>query len=116
VFQCLFVCLFSQENPELFPDFWPSSLPEGVYTGQRFAVCESGGKLYYCGGDTLGRAFLRYDPLSNDWTILPPLPSGRRGHTLAAVGQQIFVIGGLDAILRNPFFFNPVRSVCVCGV
>ena len=35
-----------------------------------------------------------YDPVANLWEDLPPMPEGRHGAGVAAVGGRIYVIGG----------------------
>jgi len=39
---------------------------------------------------------LRYDPAKDAWTELSPMPAPRGGAVAAAVGDYIYVIGGLD--------------------
>lgn len=58
------------------------------------AVTSHQGHLYALGGFAAPRSFRRYDPVSNSWTTLPDLPSGR--HHLAAFGFEgaIYYVGG----------------------
>jgi N-acetylneuraminic acid mutarotase len=66
------------------------------------------GKLYVIGGRLLGDGIPRpvnealssfndnemYDPVKNTWTKLEPMPTKRSGLASAAVGSNIYVIGG----------------------
>lgn len=37
-----------------------------------------------------------FDPKTNQWTALPPLPAGRSSHDLVIVGDQLVVVGGWE--------------------
>jgi N-acetylneuraminic acid mutarotase len=56
------------------------------------------GRIYAVGGQTDCRAATAsveaYDPLSDTWTVQPPLPSERSGHVVAAVNGKLYAIGG----------------------
>lgn len=58
------------------------------------------GKLYVFGGEqwvpeqkVFDNSWV-YDPTTNAWTALPPLPTPRHGLGVSAVGNRIFVFGG----------------------
>ena len=40
------------------------------------------------------RRFARFDPESNSWEDLPPLPEGRSSLDAAVVGDTLYVVGG----------------------
>ena len=57
------------------------------------------GKLYVIGGRTNGMSYNvdaneAYDPKTNKWTIMEPMPSKRGGLASAAVNGSIYVFGG----------------------
>ncbi len=55
------------------------------------------GFLYVVGGESGGLVqsdLQRYDPVTNTWTTLAPMPTARAGAAAAAVDDNIFVIGG----------------------
>lgn len=52
------------------------------------------GQLYALGGYGDPRGFKRYDPISNQWTTLSPLPSGRDHLSAFSIGGGLFFSGG----------------------
>jgi len=40
--------------------------------------------------------FARFDPATNQWTELTPMPAGRSSHDAVVVGNTLYVIGGWD--------------------
>jgi N-acetylneuraminic acid mutarotase len=81
-------------------DSW-STAPE-VPTGRSgVAVLEHGGLVYAFGGERLDEgnrrtfdAAERFDPATDAWERLPPMPTARHGLGAAAVGNAIHVISG----------------------
>ena len=86
-------------------------LPGG--TGlQGLNLAAVGGKVYRVGGmqarnkpgekgDSHSvREVEAYDPKTNKWTSVIPLPSGRSSHDVAAVGSKLIVVGGWE--MRGP--------------
>jgi N-acetylneuraminic acid mutarotase len=58
---------------------------------------ELGGRIHVFGGENSRRVFDEhevYDPATGRWTSNQPLPTGRHGHAVAAVGGRIYVIAG----------------------
>ena len=54
-----------------------------------------GGLFYVVGGRGAGfTALWSYDPTTDFWTVLPPMPTGRNGLAAAVVGNAIYAIGG----------------------
>ena len=64
------------------------------------SLYRTGGMVAYNGYDELQEelesvvAFERYAPASDEWTPLPPLPSGRSSHDAVVVGSVQYVFGG----------------------
>jgi N-acetylneuraminic acid mutarotase len=59
------------------------------------------GKIYVAGGEMYNRDFFAviravevYDPATNTWGRLPPMPTARHGVNVAAIGNRLYVIGG----------------------
>src|ERR1044071_754005 len=76
---------------------------------QEVAVTTALGKMYLIGG-IQGRTVLtsveEYDPLTNRWRFIAPLPAPRHHAAAAAIGNSIYVIGGYETIL-----FDEKRTV-----
>lgn len=55
-----------------------------------------GGRMYVAGGapDSAGRTLEAYDPATDRWTALPPMPTGRNHLAGAAIGGKLYVVGG----------------------
>jgi len=76
--------------------------------GMRMPIARSGmgwatynDRIYVAGGESYDRhmfAVVRavevYDPATNQWGLLPPLPTARHGVSVAAIGARLYVIGG----------------------
>jgi hypothetical protein len=80
-------------------------LPGGpILQGMNLAA--HGGKVYRVGGmepknapgepaDNHSRAdAARFDPATNKWDALPPLPAGRSSHDVVVAGDKLVVVGG----------------------
>jgi len=86
-------------------------------------IVEHQGKIYAFGGFVLPQAgppawepinnAWRYDPSSDSWTALAPMPTKRGSPVAAAVGDKIYVIGGAASNLGQMFLHpqRPHRSV-----
>ena len=76
---------------------------------QEVAVTAAGGKLYLIGG-LQGNVTLssveEYDPKTNRWRIVAPMPQGAHHAAAVTLGNHIYVIGGY-----RPPAFTPVSSV-----
>jgi N-acetylneuraminic acid mutarotase len=58
-----------------------------------------GGKFYVVGGRPgaeAASALEVYDPETNTWTILSPMPTGRSGIGAGVVNDKLYVFGGED--------------------
>lgn len=58
------------------------------------AVTELDGQLYALGGFGAPRAFRRYDPLLDAWSVLPDLPAGRDHLSAFALDGAVYMAGG----------------------
>lgn len=59
------------------------------------------GKIYIGGGEWITREFLAafreleaYDPATNTWEVLPPLPGAVHGNAMACIGNQLHTVSG----------------------
>ncbi|MFC5381923.1 Kelch repeat-containing protein [Aquipuribacter nitratireducens] len=64
------------------------------------------GRLYVAGGSTEAFAgatsqFASYDPATDSWTTLPPLPTPRGGATAQWLQGRLIVVGGMDTEGRS---------------
>jgi N-acetylneuraminic acid mutarotase len=60
-----------------------------------------GGRIVYAGGEckdpqagTTFDDFEVYNPMTNSWTTMPPMPSGRHASAAVAVGAVMYILGG----------------------
>jgi len=74
---------------------------------QGLALVAHGGKLYRVGGMNARNAtagedadlhstaeFASFDPATNEWTALAPLPEPRSSHDAVVIGDKLYVVGG----------------------
>jgi N-acetylneuraminic acid mutarotase len=68
-----------------------SALGAGVY----------GGRIYVAGGEyqdphmmATFRALEAYDPATNSWTEMPPMPVSRHGLAVGVIGNRLYVVSG----------------------
>lgn len=77
---------------------------------QEVAVVAANGKLHLIGGIAADRAILstveEYDPITNRWSLVAPLPAPRHHAAAAAIADAIYVIGGFESLA-----FDPQRTV-----
>jgi N-acetylneuraminic acid mutarotase len=88
-------------------DTWTTAAPlltprsAGVFFVQSNRIVYAGGE---CKDPQTGTTFNEaevYDPATNTWTALPPLPSGRHAGAAIVVGDQAYVIGGNNGCGAN---------------
>jgi N-acetylneuraminic acid mutarotase len=95
-------------------------------TGRGEAACAVvDGKIYVFGGnDEYGNHWLTsaecYDPATDEWTQLSPIPGAPRGWlSAAAVAGTIYVMGGLDSYVaptyNDNFIYDPARDTWSTG-
>ena len=85
----------------------------GAWTGREMIV--AGGFTERQGSDGVTRAVIlrdaaAYNPTSNAWRTLPPLPAGRRDMTAVWTGRDLLVVGGSGAagrLLVGVFAYRP---------
>jgi N-acetylneuraminic acid mutarotase len=77
----------------------------------------AGGNFYILGGTSsegsAANSVRRYDPVGNTWTSPTRLPSSRYWSAAAAVGNELFIFGGVGgngAILGSTEIFNTATS------
>jgi N-acetylneuraminic acid mutarotase len=81
-------------------DTWTTAAP--LLTPRSAGVSfAQGGRLIFAGGEckdpatsTTFNEAEAYDPGTNRWTALPPLPEGRHAGAAVVVGDQAYIIGG----------------------
>ncbi|KAL5006407.1 hypothetical protein ScPMuIL_015213 [Solemya velum] len=116
---------------------WFVLCPPPVDPGFNFAVCHVKSKLFLSGGTSSPVKFMQYDGETNTWSILPELPTERKRicHSMASVGDNIFVLGGMASFnKRQPIgevdkfvlgrgqweksgsMAKPVRSMACCSL
>jgi len=83
-----------------------------------------GGKVYRVGGlnnrnatkndaeDLLSTdEFSEFDPATNKWTALAPLPAARSSHNAAVIGDRLYVVGGWKLAGKSPGTWQPEALV-----
>ncbi|HEX8172795.1 MAG TPA: kelch repeat-containing protein [Thermoanaerobaculia bacterium] len=77
---------------------------------QEVGVTSARGKLYLAGGFATDASVLdsveEYDPATNSWRFIAPLPRPRHHAPAVALGDAIYIVGGYET-----FSFDPQRSV-----
>lgn len=93
--------LSSMERYNPATDRWEwEGLPAlGIARTHPAAAVDQSGRIYAIGGQSghaqeSGTAVERYDPLSNQWTTLAPLPQIMMNPAAFAVGDEIYAVGG----------------------
>jgi N-acetylneuraminic acid mutarotase len=51
--------------------------------------------------------FAEYNPISNKWTALTPLPAGRSSHNAVVIGDRLYVVGGWRLEGKPPGSWEP---------
>ncbi|HEX7313413.1 MAG TPA: kelch repeat-containing protein, partial [Pyrinomonadaceae bacterium] len=92
-------------------------MPTGRYA---LAAVALNGKLYAVGGGCAGcgspssgysRDLEAYDPASNSWTRLAPMPTGRYNIAAAALGGKLYVLGGArGGVLDTVDVYDPATD------
>ncbi len=95
---------FATEAYDPATDEWTTGLaaPPVPRAGVGSAVLN--GKLYVVGGCFVAQgcipgitnAFDVYDPATNAWTVLPPMPTPRQLMAVGAIGGKLYVAGGIQ--------------------
>jgi uncharacterized GH25 family protein len=87
---------------------------------QGLPLVAHGGKLYRVGGlgirnatlkdkedDHSSAEFAEYNPSTNKWTTLAPLPAARSSHNAVVIGDRLYVIGGWNLEGKLPGTWEP---------
>jgi hypothetical protein len=92
--------LASMERYDVASGVWRNVAPMALARAE-LGLCKlSNGELYATGGVTSEDVVLasveRYDSSLDTWSTAPPLPSLRYAHCVCAVGDVIYVLGGVE--------------------
>jgi len=68
-----------------------SAIAGGVYDGRIYAA---GGEMQDTQKSAAFRAFEGYDPATNTWTVMPPMPVSRHGMAGGVTGNQLHLVSG----------------------
>jgi N-acetylneuraminic acid mutarotase len=82
-------------------DTWSAALARMPTARSALASAVIGGRIYIAGGEfqdptmmATFRVVEAYNPASNTWATLPPLPVSRHGLAGGAIGNRFYVVGG----------------------
>jgi N-acetylneuraminic acid mutarotase len=94
------ILLASVERYDASSGVWRKAVPMATARAE-FGLCKlPDGQLYATGGSTSGEVILasveRYDPGLDTWSAAPPLPRPRYAHCACAVGDALYVLGGIE--------------------
>ena len=91
---------------------------------QGLPLVAHGGKLYRVGGLDIrnptvkdkedlhsSAEFAEYDPASDKWTGLAPLPAARSSHNAVVIGDRLYVVGGWNLEGKSPGTWEPDCAV-----
>lgn len=88
----------SMEYYEMGRNAWTKCSGEMKIPRKYFSACSLNGRILAAGGVTATRQRLTlvetWDPREGKWQELPPLPFARSSFGMAAVGNEVFVVGG----------------------
>jgi hypothetical protein len=86
---------------------------EGVWTGRELIVA-GGDRLNPGAPPTIFRNAAAYNPATNRWRLLPPMPRREEGATAVWDGREVLFLGGVRAGTSQPaargLAFNPVTN------
>jgi N-acetylneuraminic acid mutarotase len=77
------------------------------------AMATVNGKIYVIGGDLFKNTNREYDPKSNSWKLLKPMPTGRQHINCGVYENEIYIAGGLTSwknITKNHEVFNTATN------
>ena len=91
---------------------------------QGLPLVAHGGKVYRVGGLNNRNAtkkdaedlqstdeFSEFNPVTNKWTALAPLPAARSSHNAAVIGDRLYVVGGWKLAGKSPGTWQPEAQV-----
>jgi N-acetylneuraminic acid mutarotase len=116
----------TNEAYDIATDTWSAKAPLPGPPKHHTASAEVDGKIYILGGRTAGNGKpsdindsltnfddnLQYDPATNSWKALEPMPIRRSGFTASPLDGQIFVFGGqgLEGPIDNAERYDPTTN------
>jgi N-acetylneuraminic acid mutarotase len=86
------------------PGEWQTRAPSGTIR-QEVSYVEAGGKFYLAGGTTKYQGLTlheRYDPATNSWSEVAPLPKNLTHIQAVELGGNIYYIGGIEGSASGP--------------
>jgi N-acetylneuraminic acid mutarotase len=82
------------------------SLAPVLVPRQEVAVAAANGRLYLIGGIAGDQSILssveEYDPSTNSWRFVAPMPRPRHHAAAVGIGQFVYVIGGMESLAFDP--------------
>src|SRR4029453_168525 len=76
-----------------------------------------GRRIYVAGGEVTTdqlvgafRAIEAYDPLTNTWSTLPPMPMPRHGAAGAVIGNRLYLVSGMIQSAGALVFLDPTLA------
>jgi N-acetylneuraminic acid mutarotase len=95
-------------------NYWSAVAPMATQRSDH-TTTELGGELYVAGGcdgaqaqscPSVTTVFEKYNPQTNTWLTLPPLPRPRYRHAAVAIGSRIYLVGGVDLVTPAAGYYN----------
>ena len=88
-------------------DFWDCYLSPNITTVRSNHVAGVlNNKIYLLGGRSSGTTFdvnEEYDPVTDSWMVMSPMPTPRYDSAAAVVGNNIYVIGGINTAIQGSY-------------
>ena len=82
-------------------DKWSATRARMPSTRSALGYAVINGRIYVAGGEfqdthmmATFRAVEAYDPASNTWSVMPPMPVSRHGLAAGAIGNRLILVGG----------------------
>jgi N-acetylneuraminic acid mutarotase len=97
----------TEDRWERLPDL-PAPRHHAAATGLDGAVYVTGGSPRATDWGPRDQLW-RLEPGASDWEVLEPMPEGRLGHDMVAVGDHLYVVGG-DGPGSDVLFYEPGRG------
>jgi N-acetylneuraminic acid mutarotase len=112
--------ILSATNTDVVEEYDPASDTWNV-PRERMPTARSGGvsgtdgrRIYVAGGEVTTqqlvgayRAIEAYDPLTNSWSTLPPMPMPRHGAAGAVIGNRLYLVSGMIQSAGALVFLDP---------
>jgi N-acetylneuraminic acid mutarotase len=77
-----------------------------------------GRKIYVAGGEVTTKQLIgafrgieAYEPATNSWTALPPMPMPRHGVAAAVIGNRFYLVSGMIQSAGAMSFLDPTLSI-----